>query len=393
MIDRENAILLRFEERHGACTGAGLARAPGRVNIIGEHTDYNEGYVLPIAIGQNTLVAFRPNSSRTVNAYSMTNEETATFSLDERKLDAIPHWASYVAGAAYALQDADVQPAGMDIVIHTTLPVGGGLSSSAALEVSCALAFTSAAGVEVDRKKLALICQAAENTYAGMRCGIMDQYVALFARSGAAVRIDCRSLEHELVPLLMSGAKFVVCDTGVRHKLASSEYNTRRGECEHGVRLAAQIFGGEPIRALRDVEPEDLPELQAHLDPVVFRRVRHVVTENARVVEATKAMKMGNCIELGVMMDASHESLRDDYEVSCKELDTMVEIAWSQPGVYGSRMTGGGFGGCTITLIDTAHVDAFCERMARSYKAATGTAPSITVCSPEPGAEVIRAAS
>ena len=393
MIDRENAILLKFEERYGTCKGVGLARAPGRVNIIGEHTDYNEGYVLPIAIGQNTLVAFRPNGSRMVNAYSMTKEEATGFSLDERKTDAIPHWASYVAGVAYALQDADVHPVGADIVIHTTLPVGGGLSSSAALEVSCGLAFTSAAGIELDKKKLALVCQAAENTYVGMQCGIMDQYVALFAHKGAAVRIDCRSLEHELVPLSMSGAKFVVCDTGVRHTLASSEYNNRRRECEQGARLAAQVLCGEPIRTLRDLAADDLPELQAPLDPVVFKRVRHVVTENARVVEATKAMKMENYIELGVMMDASHESLRDDYEVSCKELDTMVEIAWSQPGVYGSRMTGGGFGGCTITLIDTAHVDAFCERMAQAYKTATGTTPSMTVCSPESAAEVIRAAS
>ncbi len=389
MLDRENAIRLKFRELYGSDQGLGLTRAPGRVNIIGEHTDYNQGYVLPIAIAQDTVVGFKPNGSRRVNVHSMTMEESASFSLDETPSGEGPRWVRYVAGVAAALQDARIELAGIDMVIHSTVPVGGGLSSSAALEVSCALAFPSAAGVDVERKKLALICQDAENKYAGMRCGVMDQYVALFGREGAAVKLDCRSLEHELVPLSTETAKFVVCDTSIRHELASSEYNKRRQTCERGVQEASRILSGESVNALRDLEPGDLSGLETELDPVTFKRVRHVVTENARVLEAARAMKAENYIALGVLMDASHESLRDDYEVSCPELDAMVEIAWSQPGVYGSRMTGGGFGGCTITLVSSDHVDSLCKNVALSYRERTGNVPSIYVCAPEKGAEVI----
>ncbi|GAG04648.1 unnamed protein product, partial [marine sediment metagenome] len=267
------------------------------------------------------------------------------------------------------LQDAGFRLTGIDMVIHSTVPIGGGLSSSAALEVSSALAFTSAAGVEVERKQLALICQAAEHNYAGMMCGVMDQYIALFGEHGVAVRLDCRSLEHEAVPLSAGTAKFIVCDTGVRHELASSEYNKRRAECQEGVRVAGRVLDSAPIKALRDVTTADLPDLEPELEPVVFRRVRHVVTENARVLEAVTAMWARNHLALGALMDASHDSLRNDYEVSCSELDTLVEIAWGQGGVYGSRMTGGGFGGCTISLVGADKVDTFCENVAHGYEA------------------------
>lgn len=395
MIARHSAVLLRFAELHGDNDGVGIARAPGRVNIIGEHTDYNEGYVLPMAISRDTVVAFRPNGNRRLNVHTMTEtgeEADGAFSLDDADVPPRPRWMSYVAGVVRVLQNEGIALPGVDMVVHTTLPVGGGLSSSAALEVSTALALTSAAGVEVERKKLALLCQRAECDFAGMRCGVMDQYVSLFAEEGCAVLLDCRTLDHELVACPTDLAKFVVCDTEVRHELASSEYNKRRHECEQGSAEAERILKDRRVHSLRDLDVVDLSALEPELDPVVFRRVRHVVTENARVVEAARSMRQKNYIALGVLMDASHESLRDDYEVSCKELDILVEAAWSQTGVYGSRMTGGGFGGCTITLVDAARVDAFCKGVALAYESQTGMKPSIHICTPGGAAEVLRKA-
>ena len=394
MIDRQNAILLKFKELYGTSKGVGVTRAPGRVNIIGGHTDYNEGFVLPIAIARDTVVAFKPNGSQELNVHSMALEESGTFPLDAPEMPAEPQWLRYVAGVARVLQDeAGLDLAGVDMVVHTMLPVGGGLSSSAALEVASALALTSAVHVELDRRKLAQMCMRAENEHAGMRCGVMDQYTALFGEAGSAVRLDCRSMQHELVPCSTDAAKFVVCDTGVRRELGTSEYDNRRNECERGVAEAARILTAQPVEALRDLVPGELSALQPELDAVIFKRVRHVVTENARVLDAAKNMRLQNYVALGVLMDASHESLRDDYEVSCEELDTMVEIAWSQTGVYGSRMTGGGFGGCTINLVDAEHVDSFCKNMALAYEAKTGIAPHVYVCAPENGAQVIRPAS
>ena len=393
MIDRRNAMLLKFNELYGDGEPVAISRAPGRVNIIGEHTDYNDGYVLPMAIARDTAVAFCANGSRDVNVHSMAMDESATFSLDEPELPAEPRWLAYVGGVAMILRAEGVELVGGDLVVHTTLPVGGGLASSAALEVSSALAFMSLAGAELGRKELALACQRAEHEYAGTKCGLMDQYVALFGEERAAVLLDCRSMSHDLVACSTDTAKFVVCDTGVRHELASSEYGRRQTECGKGVREAARVLADTRVEALRDLEPGDLSALEPELDPLVFRRVRHVVTENARVLGAVQAMREQNHMALGVLMDASHESLRDDYEVSCAELDAMVDIAWSQPGVYGARMTGGGFGGCTISLVDAAQVDAFCREVALAYQAKTGISPSVYVCAPERGAEVVRLGS
>jgi len=393
MIDRESAILLKFKEMYGNNEGAGLARAPGRVNIIGEHTDYNDGYVLPIAIARDTMVAFRPTDSRTVNVCSMAVDESAGFALDEEGVPAGPHWVSYAAGVARVLAEEGVDLVGADLVIHSTVPIGGGLSSSAALEVSLALAFTSMAGVELDKRTLATACRRAENEYAGMGCGIMDQYVALYGEAGSAVLLDCRSMSHELVSCPSDTAKFVVCDTGVRHELATTEYNSRRQECSRAVQGAARVLRDEPVHSLRDLGPGDLPYLEHELDPVIFRRARHVVTENARVIAAAESMREQNYIAMGVLMDASHESLREDFEVSCEELDVMVEIAWAQSGVFGARMTGGGFGGCTISLVDSQQVDTFCKNITAAYKQRTGIVPSVYVCAPENSAEVVRGAS
>jgi galactokinase len=392
MIDRANAMLLEFKELYGAADDVGLARAPGRVNIIGEHTDYNDGYVLPIAIARDTMAAFKANGTRRLRVRSMNLGASVEMNLDADEMPAEPTWMAYVGGVARVLASKGVDLVGTDLVLHTTLPVGGGLSSSAALEVSAALALTSAAGADVPRRDLALACQEAETEYAGMRCGIMDQYAALFGEAGMAVELDCRAVRHELVPCATDTAKFVVCDTGVKHELASSEYNHRREECERAAAEAARALSGENIRSLRDLVPGDLSAVQMELDATLFKRVRHVVTENGRVVEAARALAERNYVALGVLMDASHESLRDDYEVSSPELDMMVDLAWSQTGVYGSRMTGGGFGGCTISLVDAEHVDAFCEHVATTYRDRTGRTPSLYVCSPEKGAEIVRRA-
>lgn len=394
MIEGHSAVLLRFAEIYGDSDGVGIARAPGRVNIIGEHTDYNEGYVLSLAISRDTVVAFRPNSERRLNVYTMTDVGEAvngSLSLDDAYVPLTPRWMSYVAGVARVLQNEGIPLMGMNMVVHTTLPMGAGLSSSAALEISTALALLSSAGVEVDKKKLALLCQRAKGEFAGTRCGI-DQYVSLFAEENSAVLLDCRTLQHQSIACPTDLAKFIVCDTGVRHKLASTEYNKRRCECEQGVAGARLLLKDRNIRSLRDLEVGDLPALESELEPVVFRRVRHVVTEIARVLEAACSMRQKNYVALGVLMDASHESLRNDYEVSCRELDILVEAAWSQMGVYGSRMTGGGLGGCTITLIDASRIDTFCKDVALLYESQTGIKPSIYVCTPGGAAAVLREA-
>jgi len=361
---------------------ARVYRAPGRVNLIGEHTDYNEGFVMPAAIDFYTWAAVAPRNDRRVAVRSENFSEAVEFDLDEREPRRRGHWSDYARGVAVTLERAGVRLRGADVLIKSDVPVGAGLSSSAAVEVAFGYAMLDASGALVNRVELARLCQRAENEFVGVRCGLMDQFIASNALAGHALMLDCRSLDFDLLPL-HAGVCLVVCNTSVRHALAGGEYNARRAECEEGVRLLARAL--PRVRALRDVTADEIERLRNELPEVVYRRCRHVVTENARVFEAKAALEVGDLDAFGRLMRESHRSLRDDYEVSCAELDLLVKLACDAEGVYGARMTGGGFGGCTVNLVRAGEVESFRQTVARGYERATGRAPEIYVCSPAQG--------
>jgi galactokinase len=351
-----------------------IYRAPGRVNLIGEHTDYNDGFVLPAALDVATTAAIAPRKDRMLRVHSLMIGETVTFDLDEASPKARKHWSDYVRGVAWVFAGAGHRLAGADLMIDSTVPLGSGLSSSAALEVATGYALLSNSGLAVDRTKLALACQKAENEFVGMRCGIMDQFIACHGAEGYALLIDCRSLDRRLVPI-DPGVRLMISNTMVHHKHAAGEYNLRRRDCEDGVRRLSAALPG--IKALRDVT---LAELERHRDlltPVIYRRCRHVVSENERTVRAADALAAGDVALFGRLMNESHVSMRDDFEISCREVDQMVELNQATDGVYGARMTGGGFGGCTISLVAADAVEAFRRRVAEGYRAATGLEPQI----------------
>jgi galactokinase len=375
-------LLDAFQARFG--TAANIFRAPGRVNLIGEHTDYNDGFVLPAAIEFHCWTAAAPRKDGKLVIYSENFNEAVEASLDSLSPLVKKQWANYPLGVAWELLQAGKRLTGANIYIAGEIPLGAGLSSSAAIEVVVGLALLSVSGLAVDRTELAQLCQRAENEFVGARVGIMDQFVSCYGRASHALLLDCRSLEYEFVKL-PADVQLVICNTMVRHEVASGEYNARRAECEEGVRVLQKAF--PEIRALRDVT---LAQLEAHrqkLSPIVFARCRHVITENARVKSAVEAFRRGDIRALGPLMQDSHRSLRDDYEVSCKELDLMVEIAAAQPGLIGARMTGGGFGGCTINLVESAAVNNFKRRVAVEYSSKTGLTPEIYVSPASEGAQ------
>ena len=375
-------LLDAFQARFG--TAANIFRAPGRVNLIGEHTDYNDGFVLPAAIEFYCWAAAAPRKDGKLVIYSENFNEAVEASLDSLSPLVKKHWANYPLGVPWALLQAGKRLTGANIYIAGEVPLGAGLSSSAAIEVAVGLALLSVSGLAVDRTELAQLCQRAENEFVGARVGIMDQFVSCYGRAAHALMLDCRSLEYEFVKL-PADVQLVICNTMVRHEVASGEYNARRAECEEGVRVLQKAF--PEIRALRDVT---LAQLEAHrqkLSPIVFARCRHVITENARVKSAVEAFRRGDMRALGPLMQDSHRSLADDYEVSCKELDLMVEIAAAQPGLIGARMTGGGFGGCIINLVESAAVNNFKQRVTEEYSSKTGLTPEIYVSPASEGAQ------
>jgi galactokinase len=346
---------------------------------------------MPAAIQFRTTVAVAPRSDQRLRVHSTNFDETVEFALpgaEARRGDAT-HWVDYVAGVAQALRDYGVPLHGADLMIHGEVPLGSGLSSSAALEVAVALALSTLAGRQLEPLNLALLCQRAENEYVGNRCGIMDQFAAACGRAGHALMIDCRSLEMRLVPLQrhLSSVRLVICNTMVRHQLAGGEYNRRREECEQGVRALSTLM--PRIEALRDVTPEGLQAHRNKLDPLIYRRCRHIVTENARVCDAAAALQAADLDRFGELMRESHQSLRDDYQVSCDELDLMVRLAGQVSGVYGARMTGGGFGGCTVNLVQSSAVARFSAQVADRYAQATGHRPEIYVCEAVDGAAAV----
>lgn len=361
-----------------------IVRAPGRVNLIGEHTDYNDGFVLPMAIDRAVWIALRPRSDRRISVHSLDLGLAADFELDSLTRGGDAHWAEYLQGVAHELQAEGFKLPGWEGVVTGDVPRGAGLSSSAALEVATARAFASVSGFAWDAMRIARICQRAENDWVGVKCGIMDQAVSAAARAGNAFFLDCRTLEYEHVPLPKDVA-VVVMDTATRRGLVDSAYNERRSQCE----LAAQFFG---VKALRDVSVEELEERgkkKEGIEDVVWKRARHIVTENARVLKAVEAMRAGDSSTLGKLFNESHASLRDDFEVTSDALNWMVEIAQSQPGCFGARMTGAGFGGCAVAVVRREKAGAFAEAVGAEYNLKSGKEAGIFVCEAEEGASVI----
>ncbi len=359
-----------------------LFQAPGRVNLIGEHTDYNAGFVLPAAIDRRVVVAARPRDDDRINVYALDFEESDSFDARE-PISHQPHkpWTNYIRGMASTLIQEGSRLAGMDAVIAGNVPIGAGLSSSAAIEVAIGYTLLALAGAPIDRPSLALSAQKAENDFVGMHCGIMDQFISCLGRAGCALLIDCRDLSFHPAPM-PSRASIVIVDSGVHRGLMDMEYNARRAECE----TAAIHFN---VPALRDVDEPTFRSRSHELSPVVRRRARHVITENARTLAAAEAMKTNDLPALGRLMTASHQSLREDFEVSAPELDLLVEIALDHDGVYGARLTGAGFGGCIVALVDRDEVDGLTAAIHAHYPEKTGRAPAIYICKASEGVSEI----
>lgn len=359
-----------------------IVRAPGRVNLIGEHTDYNEGFVLPIAIDRATYVAARARPDQTVRIYSAQFHQEDSFSLEHIERSQSAPWSNYVRGVARGLQARDLPLTGADLLIHSDVPLGGGLSSSAALEVSVGYAFQLLNNFNLLGEELALLAQGAENSFVGMQCGIMDQFMSALGRAGHALLLDCRDLSYRTIPI-PPDVRIIVCDSGVRHSLVGSEYNERRAACNEAVRLLRARL--PKIGALRDVSVDDLEANADLLPAAILPRARHVVTENQRTVRAATALEHGDLALFGRLMNESHASLRDDYEVSVPEIDLLTDLARAVPGCYGSRITGGGFGGSTVSLVTLSAVEAFAAQVAEAYKAQSGRDTTIHVCTPSEG--------
>ena len=366
-----------------------IVRAPGRVNLIGEHTDYNDGFVLPVAIDRAIWIALAPRNESRVTVYSLDFDERAEFSLDTLlNEDGTLNnqgsgWIEYLKGTAWSLQSAGHELAGWEGVLAGDVPLGAGLSSSAALEVATARAFVAAAGLEWDPVEMAKLGQKAENQWVGVNCGIMDQLISAAGRQDHALLIDCRSLETRPVPF-PPGVAVVILDTATRRGLVDSAYNERRVQCE----AAADFFG---VKALRDVDRRTLQAKASELDDTVLRRARHVIAENDRTLAAVKAMGDGDLEALGQLMIESHASLRDDYQVSSDALNAMVDSANAQAACFGARMTGAGFGGCAVAVVKSDAADSFSRTVAADYEEQTGHTPTLYVCRASSGATVLEA--
>lgn len=363
-----------------------VTRAPGRVNLIGEHTDYNDGWVMPAAIEFATWTAIAPRADRRLRVHAGNKNEAVEIDLDHPGPPLQRHWSDYVRGMAVELAQDGHRLRGADVWFAGDVPDGAGVSSSAALEMSVGFALLHNAEVPVDRVRLALAGQRTEHHFAGTQCGIMDQFISAHGEAGRALMLDCRALTFRLFPV-PAEVRLVICDTGVKHALAGGEYNVRRAQCEEGVALLRRAFPS--IRALRDVTLEEFERHAAELPNVVRRRCRHVISENARVEAFADSLTRHDLPALGPLMAASHASLRDDYDVSCRELNALVDLAAAAPGTVGARMTGGGFGGCTVNLVRAEEVDAFRAAITDGYARAVSRAPRVFVSAAAAGAGVV----
>jgi galactokinase len=360
-------------------------RAPGRVNLIGEHTDYNDGFVLPMALEFATEMAGRRADAPLVRVHSADYRQSVAIPLELPIAPDPAHpWSNYVRGVLWALREAGVLLRGMDLAFGGNVPQGAGLSSSAALEVVTAEVARALLGFELKGPLLARLCQHAENDFVGMKCGIMDQFVSLMGRAGHALFLDCRSLESQQIPLDLGEHVIAIIHSGVKHSLVGSEYNTRRQECSQGVAVLRQRFPG--VSALRDATLEELAACAGALSPAVQRRCRHVITECGRVLESTSALRRGDLDRFGALMNESHDSLRDDYEVSCREIDLLVELTRKVPGAKGARITGGGFGGCTVNLLHFESVEQLKSDVLGPYEREVGIKPRLFITKAADGA-------
>lgn len=365
-----------------------VVRSPGRVNLIGEHTDYNDGFVLPVAIDLEIRIGFVPTDDRRIVLTRLDTDERMGFDLDSIGAPR-EEWIDYVAGVAKALAERGVPMRGMRGVIASDLPISSGLSSSAALELGSLWALAAERPPALEAMEQALIGQRAENEYVGVRSGLMDQFAVVFGEPGAALLLDCRSRAHEVVPLPLDRAHLVVCDSQAPRELASSAYNERRAQCESAVE---QLWAaGEEVASLRDVDKAMLERHRQSLDRVARSRAEHVVAENERVMATVAALREGDLASIGRLFAESHASLRDLYEVSSPELDALVGIARATPGVIGARMTGAGFGGCTVNLVEPGAVEGFTEAIEREYPRLTGREATVYPVTPVEGVGLVPA--
>ena len=386
MVSPSSAVVEAFYRQYPAAGAPRVFRAPGRVNLIGEHTDYNLGFVLPIALDKAAYIAASPNADGKLVIWSENLQELREWPIEAiAGLQPAKDWSDYSIGVAQQLLAAGFTLAPMNLAIYSTVPVGSGLSSSAALEVSTALALL--AGRTIDGIELAKLCQRAEREFVGMPCGIMDQYISIFGRAGSAVRIDCRSLESAAVTL-PEGTAIVAVNSMVKHELGSSAYRVRVRECGEAVEAIAARY--PEVKSLRDATMEKLESVAGNMSEVVLLRARHVISEDDRVNAFLEASEKGDRAELGRLFVGSHRSLQHDYEVSCEELDFLVNTAITLPGVFGARMTGGGFGGCIVSLMEPGVVNAFEAAITSSYQAKYNITPQVFRCVPSEGAGEVK---
>jgi len=366
-------------------------RAPGRVNLLGEHVDYNDGMVLPVALDRAVFLAAAPTEDQVVSLQALDLGKAVSFRIEqvEDKVDVdglpLPDWARYPAGVAWALQEAGLEVIGAQVAYSSTVPIGAGLSSSAAVEVAFAGLWRAMGGWSVDNLHIARLCQRAENHYVGVACGLMDQFASACGVVGHALYFDTRSLEWQPLPL-PTGAVIVIADSGVRRSLTTSAYNQRRQACEQAVELLHQHR--PEMRALRDISPPEFAAYSAFLPPEIARRAEHVVREIARVESAVAALQRQDAQIFGALMYAGHASLRDFYEVSIPEIDLLVDITRELPGCYGARLTGAGFGGCTVNLVEEGHAEAFIQALGETYQQRAGRQAQVYLCHASSGVEV-----
>lgn len=391
MHDSAQSLLREAAEQFTRIFGgspSAAAFAPGRVELLGNHTDYNDGFVLLAAIDRGTVIVGRPSDDRLCHLYSVNLGQTARFSLGKLRHDANEAWADYSKGVLDELQKAGVEVPAFEAVVVGNIPLGSGLSSSAALEVATALFAKALAGYKMDRVEIAKLCRRAENNFVGVPCGILDQFSSLFGEENSAVFLDCRSYEHVVLPLPRTDLDIVIANTNTKHALVDGLYAKRRESCMAAVEYFSRV--DPSVHALRDVTPDLFEEHQSRLDEEPRKRARHVITENKRVLDGRKALRQGDAEAYQRCMVESHESSRDNFENSTAELDLLIEIARRQPGFHGGKLSGGGFGGCTVNLVQDKHVAEFERTLKDQYTEKVGSAPDLVRCRPAAGARILK---